>query len=112
MEIAGLLLLLAVASCIKMDQDPDLPTPPPGANFLISRLPMPGHLEPMSELQVTDHVVNLRRGNSKSLSSVYVQTMRKISMTSLEEDSRLTVSSAHSAISCHSQLIQTLERDG
>ena len=90
MEIAVLLLLLlGVAAGLKVD--PDLPTPPHGADFMISRLPMSEHVQPMSELTVTDHVVQLKRSNSKSLSSIYVQTMRKQSTAALEGDSRLSV---------------------
>ena len=84
-----LLLLLRVAAGLKVD--PDLPTPPHGADFMISRLPMSEYVQPMSELKVTDHVVELKRSNSKSLSSIYVQSMRKQSMAALEGDSRLTV---------------------
>ena len=89
MEIAALLLLLRVAAGLKVD--PDLPQPPHGADFMISRLPMSETVQPMSELIVTDHVVELKRSNSKSLSSIYVQTLRKQSMVALDGDSRLAV---------------------
>ena len=89
MEIVALLLLLRVVSTLKID--PDLPQPPHGAEFMISRLPVSENVQPLSELVVTDHVVNLKRGNSKSLSSIYVQTMRKQSLAALEGDSRLSV---------------------
>ena len=90
MAIAKLLLLFGVAAALKTDAG--LPQPPHGANFMISRLPMSGNVQALSELTITDHVVNLKRSNSKSLSSIYVQTMRKQSMAALEEDSRLTAS--------------------
>lgn len=90
MAIAAALLLFGVATALKTD--PDLPQPPHGAAFTISRLPMSGNAQALSELAITDHVVNLKRGNSKSLSSIYVQTMRKQSKTALDGDSRLTVS--------------------
>ena len=90
MAIAALLLFSGVAAAMKTD--PDLPQPPHGANFMISRLPSSGNAQGLSELAITDHVVNLKRGNSKSLSSIYVQTMRKQSIVALEGDSRLPVS--------------------
>ena len=91
MEIAVLLLLLLLGVAAGLKVDPDLPTPPHDADFMISRLPMSEHVQPMSELKVTDHVVELKRSNSKSLSSIYVQTMRKQSMAALAGDSRLSV---------------------
>jgi hypothetical protein len=90
MAIAALLLLIGVAIALKTD--PDLPQPPYGAQFMIRRLPMSGNARALSELAITGHVVSLKRGNSKSLSSIYVQTMRKQSTAALEGDSRLTVS--------------------
>jgi hypothetical protein len=90
MAIAAILLLFRVAIALKAY--PDIPQPPLGAGFTISRLPMSGNVQAMSELAITDHVVNLKRGNSKSLSSIYVQYMRKQSMSAAEGDSRLTVS--------------------
>ncbi|KAK3705699.1 hypothetical protein LTR37_013142 [Vermiconidia calcicola] len=38
---------------------------------------MSGQTQPLTELKVTDHIVNLKRGTSRSISSAYVQTMRK-----------------------------------
>lgn len=90
MEIAIWLFLFGVAAGLTVD--PDLPTPPHGADFTISRIPMSEHVQPLADLEVTDHVVNLKRGNSKSLSAIYVQTMRKQSMDPLEGTLRLSVS--------------------
>ncbi len=90
MAITALLLLVRVATALKTE--PELPQVPHGADFMISRLPMSGNVQPMSELVVTEHVVNLKRGNSKSLSSVYVQAMRKQNMVALEGVSRPSVS--------------------
>lgn len=89
MEIVAVLLLFGAVK--GFTTDPDLPAPPDGANFVINRIPMSANVQPMSELVVTDHVVNLKRGNSKSLSSIYVQAMRKQLLSPTEEDSRLTV---------------------
>ena len=84
---ATLLLLAGAATALK--SDPYLPHH--GADFTISRLPMPRNVQPLADLQITDHVVELKRGNSKSLSSIFVQTLRKQSMAALEGDERLGV---------------------
>lgn len=45
-----------------------------------------------SELEVTDHIVRLRREDSMSISSVYVQAIRKQAWARTEADVRLAVS--------------------
>jgi hypothetical protein len=73
MAIARLLLFLGAAIALK--QDPGIPIH--GADFTISRLSLNENPLPMSKLEITDHVVTLKRGTSKSLSSFWVQKMRK-----------------------------------
>ena len=87
MEVARLLLLIGVVSALK--SDPALPQH--GAPFTISRTPLFGNPKAMTPLEITDHVVTLKRGNSKSLSSIYVQTMRQHGMSAMDGDSRLSV---------------------
>ena len=87
MEIVAALLLFGLTTALK--KDPSLPQH--GAPFTISRIPLSGGVQPLSDLKVTDHVVSLKRGNSKSLSSIYVQTMRKHSDAAMGTGSRLGV---------------------
>jgi hypothetical protein len=76
MSIARLLWLYGTAgSAMAWKKDESLPTH--GAGFTISRMPISGPRLPMSGLQVTDHVVKLKRGDSKGLSAGFVQGLRK-----------------------------------
>lgn len=94
--MAGAVLLLFLGLATALKSDPTLPQH--GADFMISRLPMSENVLPLSDLQVTNHVVNLKRGNSKSLSSIFVQTLRKQSMAALGADERLDVGSKKRSI--------------
>lgn len=70
----------------------DEPFPMHGAGFTISRVPLAGNLSPMSDLKITDHVVELKRGNSKAMSANFVQGMRMRKRTVLRgEGSRAAV---------------------
>jgi hypothetical protein len=44
--------------------------------FTVQRMPLRGNLEPMSKLEVVDSVIELKRGDMSSLSSMYVQAIR------------------------------------
>jgi hypothetical protein len=49
-------------------------------DFTLTRIEMSGSPGPLTELKVTDNVMNLQRVQGYSLSSVYVQTMRQQAM--------------------------------
>ncbi|KAK5167020.1 uncharacterized protein LTR77_007749 [Saxophila tyrrhenica] len=72
MAVATILFLLGATTALKYD--PVLPFH--GNGFTVSRIPLPKNPQPMSDLKVAEHVVPLKRGNAKSLSSTYVQAMR------------------------------------
>ena len=73
MAMTALLLFYGVVTALK--NDPVLPFH--GAGFTVSRIPIAGNPLPMAELKIAEHVVPLKRGNAKSLSSTYVQAMRE-----------------------------------
>lgn len=71
MAVAALLLLASTAAALK--NQPYLPHL--SDDFTISRLESSRVPGPLTDLRVTDNVVNLRRVNSVSLSSTYVQAL-------------------------------------
>src|ERR1700712_3025242 len=74
MAVAALLLLASFAAALRTA--PHLPN---GINedVTISRLPTQYEPGPLTELKVTDNVINLKRADSWSMSSVYVQALRR-----------------------------------
>lgn len=66
---------------------------PDGTEFTVRRLQVaePDAPAQASELRITGHVVRLRREDSVSMSSVYVQAMRKQAWARTERDVRLNV---------------------
>lgn len=90
MAVATLLLSFGAAVSTALVANP--PSFPAGTEFTVRRMELDDpRLEP-AELQVTDHVVRLRRENAVSISSVYVQAMRKQAWARTEADVRLGVS--------------------
>ncbi len=88
LAISALALVLRLVTAIV--QDPVLPTditglPIQGEDFTVSRLQSSGGSMPMSELQVSDHVVKLKRGNAKSQSLMYINAMRSNSLSTAVE---------------------------
>ena len=86
------LSLLAPLQALAIVANP--PVYPEAPEFTIRRMPMVESPLAPEKLRVTEHVVRLKRENAKSLSSVYVQTMRNQAWTATERDVRLGVSFA------------------
>ena len=106
MEIATLLLITTAATALKAD--PSIPEH--GAEFTISRLPMVAKPLLMMPLNITDHVVSLRRGESRSVSSYFVQSLRNQAKAVQEGgDSRLGVGLPN-ITSCRRILTPSLHR--
>ena len=74
MAVAALLLLASFATALR-----SAPYLPIGVNedITLSRLPTQYNPGPLTELKVTDNVINLKRADSWSMSSVYVQALRR-----------------------------------
>lgn len=73
MEIAALVLLCGVA--IAQISPPYIPNI--NDHLTVNRLSTSDNPLPPTELRITDNVINLRRASSWSLSSVYVQALRR-----------------------------------
>lgn len=74
MALFSLLWLASAASALRAA--PYLPNDV-NEHFTISRLQSQYKPGPLTELKVTDNVINLKRADSWSLSSVYVQGLRR-----------------------------------
>lgn len=95
----ALLLPLLAASTLALVAHP--PSSPGDTEFTVRRMrtvadnndevPPPVRM-PEAALRVTEHVVRLRREDSISVSSMYVQAMRKQAWSRTERDVRLGVS--------------------
>ncbi|KAK5125051.1 hypothetical protein LTR85_001242 [Meristemomyces frigidus] len=74
MAVAALLLLVSFATALR--PAPYLPNDI-NEDFTLSRLQTQYDPGPLTELKVTDNVINLKRADSWSMSSVYVQALRR-----------------------------------
>lgn len=94
MAVASLLLpLLAAAPAIALVSN--APPFPNGTEFTVRRMRLEDDTPIRtsdSELRITDHVVRLRREEAVSVSSMYVQGLRKQAWARTEADVRLGVS--------------------
>jgi hypothetical protein len=89
MAVVAAILLLLVTGVAPLKNEL---LPPPGTKITLSHLPLSGDPGPLTPLEVTEHVVTLRRENSMSLSSVYVQALRRQAIEAQEgSDARLSV---------------------
>lgn len=92
MAVAPLMLIVGFTAALKAV--PGLPQH--GADWSVSRLPMSTDPLPMTPLEITDHVVNLKRRQSRSMSSYFVQTLREQARAIQDGgDSRLSVGTNH-----------------
>ena len=95
MEIASALLLVLASAAAPVAGLRSPPSPPEhGADFTISQLAMAEKPLAPTKLEITDHVIPLKRGNSKSISAIYVQAMREQARAAMGRDMRTTVWSA------------------
>ena len=74
MELVALLLLLS-SPAVAMKSEHFLPRI--GTRITTSRLSHSGNTQSMTDLKVTDHIIPLTRGTSRSMSAVYVQAIRQ-----------------------------------
>lgn len=89
-----LLFLVPAAAAMKAAWDLPLLAPEGKQPLTLSRLQMPANPQPMADLKVTEHVVQLTRRNIRSKSSHYIQAIQEQAMAARGE-SRLAVRSVH-----------------
>lgn len=94
MAVAALLLQLVLAATTTTAIVANPPSFPDGTEFEVRRMRMvdrPMRAED-SALPMSDHVIQLKRSDSVSVSSIYVQAMRKQAWRRTEADVKLSVS--------------------
>lgn len=89
-----LLFLVPAAAALKAAWDLPLLAPEGKQPLTLSRLQVPANPQPMTDLQITDHVVQLTRRNVRSKSSHWVQAIQEQALEARGE-SRLGVRFAH-----------------
>jgi len=82
-------LVYATAHALKGTPPPFLPRY--DDQYIVSRLPERGPIAPLAELKTVSTVVELRRENASSISSIYVQAIRAQAAGRRPEWSRVTV---------------------
>lgn len=70
------LLLLLFTSWSQALRGPRMPRDLPPGGFVVSRIPVEKPSNSYSPLHITENVLQLKKGNGSSLSSLYVNAMR------------------------------------